>query len=217
MRIIHNIRSSNQTKVLLKILKSGYLIKSKELEENNFGIKLNAIYFNLYDKNLYKESKSKNINIILKPNFLINKDFYICLGNNYEMCIDDVYKFNLKNKTALLYFKRLIKKQIQNYTINMYNSIFNNNNILSNNNNNDNNNKIIKPIKLKPLKKQTEYHIEKHIYAYSYSHEILLTENININNIEEIIIQYYDIDATIEEISNYLKINYPKIKLTIIT
>ena len=133
MRLMHNIRSSNQTKVLLKILKSGYLLKSNELEENNFGIKLNAIYFNLYDKNLYKESKSKNINIILKPNFLINKDFYICLGNNYESCIDDEYKFNLKNKKDLLDFKRLIKKQIQNYTIIMYNSIFNNNNILSNN------------------------------------------------------------------------------------
>lgn len=207
MRLIHNIRSSNQTKVLLKILKSGYLIKSTEL--NEYKNKLNAIYFNLYDKKLYKESKKQNINIILKPTFLINKDFYFCIGNNYESCIDDEYKFNLKNKKDLFDFKRKIKQEIKIYTTDFYNFLFNN---ISDS---DDDYIIIKNIK--QIKKHKDYNIEKHIYAYSYSHEILLTENININNIEEIIIQYYDIDETIEEISNYLKINYPKIKLTIIT
>lgn len=192
MKLIHVIIKDKEKayETLLKILDQG-LKPSINTGNFNYNEKLRAIYFNLYNKKLIQNG----INIVLNKNYLLNRDFYYCLSNNYESCINDEDKFYIKTQAELKEFNKKFKLEIKDFTSSLYNSLY------------------CEHKNYKNILKDPFYRSFKHLHAYRFSHEFLITENISSKEISEIIFKrtYINLD-----ILKYIKQNYPKIKITIL-
>ena len=131
----------------------------------------------------------------LNKNYLLNRDFYYCLSNRYENCINDEDKFYTKTQAELKEFNKKTKLEIKDFTSNLYNLLF------------------CEHKNYKNILKDPFYRSYKHLHAYRFSHEFLITENISSTEISEIIFKRTYINS---DNLKYIKQNYPKIKITIL-
>lgn len=89
MKIIHGMdiySGDTYNDKLLRILKSGYLLPINS-----------AIYFNIYNEKYYNNFLIGKVKFILRNDFLLNRDFYFCHGNNFLACLNKDYLFNIKS------------------------------------------------------------------------------------------------------------------------
>ena len=180
MKVSHT--TFKNTKKILKILESGYLKPAIDLDaEFNFGlpdIKFNAVYFNFYDT---KYKNDFNISFILDSKFLLNNNFYFCIGWTFDKC-NTKYQYKTKKELKDLYKKNILN--MKSYEIHLKNKI----GIYHN-------------------KKFTD--IEKN-FCYKFTHEILFHDKVSLHDyLLEIFLHYKDekLESYIKENYPKCKIN----------
>ena len=195
MKLIHNILYKNKENILLEqILKDGYLKSSIKTKNKISSLRYKCNYFNIYIKDIKFDC---GISLIFNKELLVNKEFYMCYGQNFETCYNDFFKLKYTSLNELSKFKKNILKKILNLV---------NNNIQIN----FDDISVVKRLNYNKMEKnKMKFSYES---LYSMSHEVLIEDDISLDDyLEEIIFN----NKPKNKIINLIKEKYPKVKISI--